>query len=73
MLLARGHGHVPSPLSFIQSLSQGMAQLSQILLYFVMVVGLTGSTCVLEEKKNLYLLIEKTSVPMSVAGQPSKN
>ena len=36
-------------------------------------LGLTGSTYVLEEKKNLDLLIERTSVSMSVAGQPSKD
>ena len=30
MLLALGQGYVPGPLSFIQSLSQGVAQLSQI-------------------------------------------
>ena len=36
MLLVLGLGHVPSPLSFIQSLSQGVAQLSQIFLSFLM-------------------------------------
>ena len=38
MLLAHGHGHVPSPLSFIQSLSQGMAQLSQIFIYYLLFI-----------------------------------